>query len=131
MMSTTLYYFDLLGVAVFAVSGTLAATRKGMDIVGAVIIASFTAIGGGTLRDLLLDRHPIFWMADPLPLFIPHRGTLCSGRMLWALPFLPSQEPRSAKIRDCLRLLQCLWELSPGLREELCGMYSAERYLLS
>jgi uncharacterized membrane protein YeiH len=70
-MSTSLYYyFDLFGVAVFAVSGTLAATRKGMDIVGAVIIAAFTAIGGGTLRDLLLDLHPIFWMADPVPLYV-------------------------------------------------------------
>lgn len=70
-MSGTLYYFfDLLGVAVFAMSGTLAATRKGMDVVGAVIIAAFTAIGGGTLRDLLLDRHPIFWMADPVPLYV-------------------------------------------------------------
>lgn len=71
VISTSLYYFfDLLGVAVFAVSGTLAATRKGMDIVGAVIIAAFTAIGGGTLRDLFLDRHPIFWMADPVPLYV-------------------------------------------------------------
>lgn len=71
VIPTSLYYFfDLLGVAVFAVSGTLAATRKGMDIVGAVIIAAFTAIGGGTLRDLLLGRHPIFWMADPVPLYV-------------------------------------------------------------
>jgi len=70
-MSSSLYYFfDLLGVAVFAISGALAATRKGMDIVGAVIIAAFTAIGGGTLRDLLLDRHPIFWIADPIPLYV-------------------------------------------------------------
>ena len=70
-MSSSLYYFfDLLGVAVFAISGALAATRKGMDIVGAVIIAALTAIGGGTLRDLLLDRHPIFWIADPIPLYV-------------------------------------------------------------
>lgn len=70
-MSTSMYYFfDLLGVAVFAISGALAATRRGMDIVGAVIIAAFTAIGGGTLRDLLLNRHPIFWVADPIPLYV-------------------------------------------------------------
>lgn len=60
----SLYYFDLAGVAVFAVSGTLAAGRKGLDFFGVIIIAVVTAIGGGTLRDLLLDRHPIFWIAD-------------------------------------------------------------------
>jgi uncharacterized membrane protein YeiH len=58
------YVFDLMGVAVFAVSGALAASRKGLDLFGVVVIAAITAIGGGTLRDLLLDRHPIFWMVD-------------------------------------------------------------------
>jgi uncharacterized membrane protein YeiH len=57
--------FDLLGVAVFAVSGALAAGRKSLDLLGVVVIAIVTAVGGGTLRDLLLDRHPIFWMAHP------------------------------------------------------------------
>jgi uncharacterized membrane protein YeiH len=59
-----LYVFDLMGVAVFAVSGALAASRKELDLFGVVVIAAITAIGGGTLRDLLLDRHPIFWMVD-------------------------------------------------------------------
>lgn len=60
-----LYWLDLLGVAVFAVSGALAAGRAGLDLLGVLVIASFTAIGGGTVRDLLLDRHPIFWVRDP------------------------------------------------------------------
>lgn len=64
------YYLDLLGVAVFAVSGVLAAGRKGLDLLGVMVIAVVTAIGGGTLRDLLLDRHPIFWIADPTYLWI-------------------------------------------------------------
>jgi uncharacterized membrane protein YeiH len=59
------YCFDLAGVAVFAVSGVLAAQQKGLDILGVTVIAALTAIGGGTLRDLLLDRHPIFWINDP------------------------------------------------------------------
>jgi uncharacterized membrane protein YeiH len=54
-----------LGVAVFAVSGALAAGRKRLDWLGVAVIAIVTAIGGGTLRDLLLERHPIFWIADP------------------------------------------------------------------
>lgn len=60
-----LYLLDLAGVAVFAVSGALAAGRKRLDLLGVVVIATVTAIGGGTLRDLLLDRHPVFWVADP------------------------------------------------------------------
>src|ERR1700757_3664083 len=58
------YILDLVGVAVFAVSGTLAAGRKELDLLGVVVIAALTAVGGGTLRDLLLNRHPIFWIAD-------------------------------------------------------------------
>ena len=56
---------DLIGVAVFAISGALAAGRKGLDLIGVVVLALVTAIGGGTIRDVLLDRHPIFWLADP------------------------------------------------------------------
>ncbi|MDX1495394.1 MAG: trimeric intracellular cation channel family protein [Longimicrobiales bacterium] len=60
-----LYLLDLLGVAVFATSGALAAGRKSLDLLGVVVIAAVTAIGGGTIRDVLLDRHPVFWIADP------------------------------------------------------------------
>jgi uncharacterized membrane protein YeiH len=60
-----LYAVDLIGVAVFAVSGALAAGRKRLDLLGVVVVATVTAIGGGTTRDLLLDRHPVFWIEDP------------------------------------------------------------------
>ena len=60
-----LYTLDLVGVAVFAISGALAAGRKRLDLLGVVVLGLVTAIGGGTIRDLLLDRHPIFWLADP------------------------------------------------------------------
>jgi len=59
-----LYVLDLAGVAVFAVSGALGAGHAGLDWLGVVVIASVTAVGGGTLRDLLLDRHPVFWVRD-------------------------------------------------------------------
>lgn len=62
--------FDFLGVAVFAISGALAAGRKRLDLLGVIVIAMVTAIGGGTLRDVLLDRHPVFWMARPLYLYV-------------------------------------------------------------
>ena len=60
-----LYILDLVGVAVFAISGALAAGRKQLDLLGVVVIAVVTAIGGGTLRDVLLDRHPVFWIESP------------------------------------------------------------------
>ena len=59
-----LYYFDLAGVAVFSASGVLAARDRDLDLLGVIVVAVMTAIGGGTLRDLLLDRHPIFWVTD-------------------------------------------------------------------
>ena len=59
------YLLDLVGVAVFAVSGALAAGRRGLDLIGVLVLGVVTAIGGGTIRDVLLNRHPIFWLADP------------------------------------------------------------------
>lgn len=61
----TLYLLDLAGVSVFAVSGVLAAGRKKLDLFGVVVLAIVTAIGGGTLRDLLMDRGQVFWMGNP------------------------------------------------------------------
>ena len=56
---------DLLGVGVFAISGALAAGRKSLDLLGVVVIAIVASIGGGTLRDVLLNQPP-FWLSDPL-----------------------------------------------------------------
>ncbi|MFO1184702.1 MAG: trimeric intracellular cation channel family protein [Bauldia sp.] len=53
------------GVAVFAAAGALAASRKQMDIIGFAFLASITGVGGGTIRDLLLGKNPVFWVADP------------------------------------------------------------------
>lgn len=63
-MTHWLHWIDLLGVAVFAVSGTLMAFRKQMDGFGVVVLASATAIGGGTLRDMILGL-PVFWTQSP------------------------------------------------------------------
>ena len=66
-----LYLLDLCGVAVFAVSGALVAGRKQrFDLLGVAVIAIVTAIGGGTIRDVLLDRHPVFWIEDPTYLLV-------------------------------------------------------------
>jgi len=54
---------DYAGVAVFAATGALAASRKQLDIIGFLFLASVTGIGGGTLRDLILDV-PVFWVGN-------------------------------------------------------------------
>ena len=68
----------MLGVAVFAISGVLTAGRKRLDWLGVAVIAVVTAIGGGTLRDVLLNRHPIFWIADPTYLGVILAATACT-----------------------------------------------------
>jgi uncharacterized membrane protein YeiH len=60
---------DRSGVFVFALSGGLAAVRQRMDIFGVVVIALLPAVGGGTLRDLLLDQ-PVFWLEDEISLLL-------------------------------------------------------------
>jgi uncharacterized membrane protein YeiH len=64
------YYFDLVGTFVFAISGVLTASSKKFDVFGASVIAFVTAIGGGTLRDLLIGSHPIAWIKDLNYLYI-------------------------------------------------------------
>ncbi len=59
------FAIEILGTAAFAISGALAASRKNMDIFGFCVMALMPAVGGGTLRDLILDRTPVFWVASP------------------------------------------------------------------
>jgi uncharacterized membrane protein YeiH len=85
---------DLLGVAVFAATGALTASRKQLDIVGFALLAAVTGIGGGTLRDLLIGRLPVFWVGQPLSLavttavavlvfFVAHRIESRYRLLLW------------------------------------------------
>ena len=59
-----LYLLDMVGVIACAIAGTLLAQHKGFDVAGCILVAMVNAIGGGTLRDMALDRHPLFWMTD-------------------------------------------------------------------
>lgn len=60
-----LQLIEILGIITFALSGIIEARRKHMDLVGVYTVALITAFGGGTLRDLFLDRTPLFWVANP------------------------------------------------------------------
>jgi len=90
------YTLEMLGTAAFAVSGALAASRKRMDIFGFCVLALMPAVGGGTIRDIIIDRVPVFWVSDNryvavaiiaalVVFFAPHRKP--GGRrqlLIWA-----------------------------------------------
>lgn len=61
-MSTALQVIEALGIIAFASSGFIEARRKEMDLIGVFTVAFITAFGGGTMRDILLDRRPLFWI---------------------------------------------------------------------
>lgn len=63
-MDTVIHILDLIGTAVFAITGALAAGKKRLDVFGVVVLGCVTALGGGTLRDVILGSRPVFWIAD-------------------------------------------------------------------
>ena len=58
-----LYHLQMIGTAVFAVTGVLAVNRRGLDVFGAGVLGIVTALGGGTLRDVVVGV-PVFWLQD-------------------------------------------------------------------
>jgi uncharacterized membrane protein YeiH len=103
---------DLLGVAVFAVTGALVASRKQMDIVGFAFLAVVTGVGGGTVRDLVLGQAPVFWVREPIYLLV------CVGCAIAV--FLSAHMPRS-------RLVWLIWLDAVGMA--LFAVLGAEKAL--
>ncbi len=64
-----LFYLDLLGCAIFAISAILAALKKELDVLGVFVVALVSAIGGGTLRDLMLGVE-VFWLRQPVYIYV-------------------------------------------------------------
>lgn len=87
MLDEVAAVLDCLGLAVFAVTGALVASRKQMDFVGFAVVGTVTGIGGGTLRDLLLDV-PVFWTRQPAYLLT---CVAVSGAVFFAAPALQSR----------------------------------------
>ena len=67
---TILEFLDYTGVAVFAATGALSASRKQLDIIGFLFLAAATGIGGGTFRDVILGATPVFWVVNPTYLIV-------------------------------------------------------------
>jgi uncharacterized membrane protein YeiH len=62
----TLQILEIIGTLAFGASGLIAAARKKLDMVGVILLVLVTAFGGGTLRDILLDRAPFFWIQNEI-----------------------------------------------------------------
>jgi uncharacterized membrane protein YeiH len=82
---------SIVGTIAFALSGVMAATKAEMDWLGGVVLAAVAAIGGGTVRDLLLGTTPVFWVEDEWPLIVA-LGTAVVA--IVALRVQPSVDPR-------------------------------------
>lgn len=96
---TALELIELAGLAVFAASGAIAAGRKNLDVLGMAVIATVTAIGGGTVRDLLLDR-PVVWIVRPEHLYVILGAALAT--ILYTRRFHPPE--RLLAVLDALGL---------------------------
>jgi uncharacterized membrane protein YeiH len=112
VISALIDLLDLIGVAVFAISGALVASRKRMDIVGFAFLGTVTGIGGGTVRDLVLGQAPVFWVREPAYLLV------CVGCSM--LVFLAAHIPRS-------RLVLLIWLDAVGMA--LFAVLGAEKAL--
>lgn len=84
-MDKLFYLCDLFGVAVFAIAGSLVAGRKSMDLFGVMVIAIITALGGGTLRDVILGNYPVAWIRDETYIFVACLAAF--GTVLWVKLF--------------------------------------------
>ncbi len=99
---TLLQELDYAAVFIFALTGALAASRAQLDIVGFGFIACLTAVGGGTVRDVILNRDQVFWVADP--------GMILSGLSAAVLVFFTAH-----LLESRLRALEWLDALALGV----------------
>ena len=106
-LALALTVVEAAATVAFALSGLLAAARKRLDVVGVCVVAFLAAFGGGTLRDVLLDRRPFFWVEHAAWLWA--LLALCVG----AMPFL-----RARHVAPTERAMQ--WPDAVGL-----GLYTA------
>ena len=73
--------FEVIGTLAFALSGLIEAARKKLDLVGMAMVSGLAAFGGGTLRDILLDRRPFFWVENEIWVWI--LILICIGALLF------------------------------------------------
>ena len=83
-----IWALDYGSVLVFALTGALVASRQQLDITGFIFMAALTAVGGGTVRDLVLGRDPVFWVERP---GLVVTAAVAAFIVYWTAPFLESR----------------------------------------
>lgn len=99
-MDDVISVLNQFGYFAFAVSGTLAVSRRRLDLFGALVMAIVTAVGGGTLRDLLLGSGSVYWVDDPTPIVTATIGGVFAIAMLRRQP----RVKRALPVADALGL---------------------------
>ncbi|MEM9394798.1 MAG: TRIC cation channel family protein [Pseudomonadota bacterium] len=141
-----LFALTVLATAVMAASAAIQAARQSFDFFGAIVLALVTAVGGGTLRDLLIGRFPVFWISDPtylatavpvglLTWLIACRIPAGGGRRLRLLLYLDAiglalftliglQIALNAGVSELMAvILGCVTGIAGGMiRDVLCGL---------
>lgn len=90
-LSQALVIVEALGTIAFALSGLIEGARKRLDLVGCTVVAGLAALGGGTLRDVLLDRRPFVWVAHPAWLWVLMGLCLVAMAALRGRHFAPTE----------------------------------------
>ncbi len=91
VLSGALFAVEVVGIAAFALSAIIEAARRRLDAVGVCAVAALAAFGGGTLRDLLLDRRPLFWVEHSELLWLVLGLAILSMLFLRARHFEPTE----------------------------------------
>ena len=119
---------DLFATVIFAVTGALAASRKEMDLLGFLWLGSAAGVGGGTLRDLILDQ-PVFWTVNTTPLVV---SLVASAAMHFLAPRLQSRlqviiwlDAFGMAFAATAGTLKCLGVEDSGLVAVVMGVFSA------
>src|SRR5699024_11710468 len=79
-----IYLFDRIGIVACSISGTILAKHKNFEVFGCLLASIVTAIGGGTVRDVILVRHPLFWMVE-----MSHLTVLTISSLVMQIVFHP------------------------------------------
>jgi uncharacterized membrane protein YeiH len=95
--------FEIIGTLAFALSGLIEAARKRLDLVGMAMVSGLAAFGGGTLRDILLDRRPFFWVENEIWVWV--LILICIGALLFL---------RSRHLEPTERAMQWPDAIGPG-----------------
>ena len=105
--------FEVIGTLAFALSGLIEAARKKLDLVGMAMVSGLAAFGGGTLRDILLDRRPFFWVENEIWVWI--LILICIGALLFMRSRHLAHRTRNAVAR-------CYWPWSFHCRGNSAGV---------